>query len=263
MTASKLLTAREIATYAPRPDEMIGNYEIVEVLSKQLCQPLGEQSSICITGEAGTGKSSAILGFLHALTGKPVGRTDDAGFFRHHTWESDWAALRIDGALTSRDQMIAKVDVANYGGDRFVFMVVERLDLLFARGMAAPLRSLDHPNAIVLATAESLTPSLRSRGNDDFESVCGGLSFIETQRPSEGELLRWIAKRTKDWSIGFDDLRTLRVLASRSQCIVSRVAQCFSHAVSSWDRRLTYDRVMGYPFDPLQKALPPLIANWT
>lgn len=247
MNEKKIMSAREIATYPPLPDEIAGNYDIVRCFRAQLELPLGKQSSLTILGEPGTGKTGMAIGFFRALSGKPIGREEDVPFFgKYSSTGQNWGFVRIDGVRDDQKVVANKINTVNYACGDVALVLIDELDELIRQKNAGPLRLLDHENVLVISTARSFQLA------SDSDSFFNRTTFLRTQRPDESDLMRWIAHRVADWSIEIEDVETIRLLARKSQRIVGRVVQCLSHAASSWERKLTRDRLHEYLFDPIQ-----------
>ena len=133
--------------------------------------------------------------------------------------DAAYAFVRIDGASDSTKTLELKVRDAMNNSAIHTFVFIDELGELYFRGMEESLRPvMTAPEITTLATAQNFHSKRRTDNTDEREDRERALlrrfsRIIPTANPSEGELLRFLARRTCEWGLLVDHPSTLRLLA--------------------------------------------------
>jgi hypothetical protein len=281
----RLITAREAEAYIPRLEDYVGNDEARNYLLSRLAHPPEGDANVLFTGVPGSAKTSMFHSYLrerfenplfyngdveqargdeearsHAIQRSVLAKSDyDIRFFQITSSGMQYAFVRIDGASDSAKVLEVKVRDAMNNSAEHTFVFVDELGELYFRGMEEGLRPvMTAADITTFATAQNFHSKRRTDSSKEQDDRLRALirrfpRVIETENPSESDLIRFLAKRIHEWSLTIDHPSTLRLLAVKSGGVVGFALRSLIRAIDEPDRRLTRPQVMRDDPDPLNR----------
>lgn len=139
------------------------------------------------------------------------------------------------------------------------FVFVDELGELYFRGLEEALRPvMTAVDITTFATAQNFHSKRKTDSSTEQDDRLRALirrfpRVIETENPSDDDLVRFLARRMRDWSLQLDHPSTLRLLAAKSGGVVGFALRSLIRAIDEPGRRLTRTQVLRDDPDPLNR----------
>lgn len=235
MSTAHLPSPKDIQRFVCPVAEMAGNHDLKNFLLSERQRPIDEARSFVIVGDPGTGKTTAAIDQIRAITDN-----------------------RLDGMCSDFDPNIGlhftRINGASVTGKRLRrflrdglddLILIDEIGELYYRGDISYVLSAirEWPEKKIFATAQSFSdPKRRERvksSNEHKTALLDQLIWLETELPTDAEMHDWIKKRQRQWGIAIEDSKALNLLVGRAHGRMGWVTNCLSLAAAQPNRTLT------------------------